>query len=116
MPWLVQMAPGSAFESSDRSGKWCVHRDSHSVDAAWRLICALVANGVLPAAKVSTQQAVAAGQHAKHVLCVYTPDWQDTREVQRVREVLRAAGFEERLGYKTDADTAAGVERFVYEA
>lgn len=55
------------------------------------------------------------GGYGRHVICIYTRDWQDVAEVQRVREVLRAAGFNERLGYKRDADTRAGSERYVYE-
>lgn len=114
-PWLVLEAPGELFESSDGSGKWCIFRTPDTVDDAWRAVVRLVLTGKLLAAKVSTAQLVAFGGYRRHVICVYTPDWQDEQEVQRVREVLLVAGFEERLQYKRDADTAAGIERFVYE-
>jgi len=114
--WIFQAAPGAAFESTDRTGKWCVYRTGQCIDQAWRTVRALVSNGVLLAAKVSTRRAVVVGGHEQHVICIYTADWEDLREVWRAREVLRAAGFSERLGYKRDADTAVGAEAFVYEA
>lgn len=114
-PWLLLEAPGERFESSDTSGKWCIFCAPHAVDEAWRVVSRLVTAGQLLAAKVSTAQAVAFGGYGRHVICVYTRDWQDQEEVQSARDVLRAAGFRERLQYKRDADTAAGIERFVYE-
>lgn len=75
---------------------------------------ALVANDFLVAA--STPQALEAGRHERHVICEYTPDSEDRKEVERVREVLRAARFEERLQFKRDADTLVGIERFVYDS
>ena len=116
LPWLFQVAPGRLFESTGQSGKWCVYRTTDGIDTAWRVVRALVTNDILLAAKVSTRQAVDSGGHGQHVICVYTPDSQDWKEVLRVREVLRAAGFEGRLQYRRDADTMAGIDGFVYEA
>ena len=59
---------------------------------------------------------IASGAYDRHVICVYTRDWEDRTEVQQAREVLRRAGFKERLGYKRDIDTIAGIERFVFES
>lgn len=114
-PWLFLVAPGELFESSDSSGKWCIFRSAAEIDEAWCVVSRLVMDGKLLAAKVSTAQSVVFGGYDRHVICVYTQDWRDEQEVQRVREVLRAAGFNERLQYKRDSDTAAGIERFVYE-
>lgn len=116
VPWLIQVAPGRRFESTDQSGKWCVYRTTDGIDTAWRVVRALVTNDVLLAAKVSTRQAVDAGGYGQHVICVYIPDSQDWKEVLRVREILSAVGFEERLQYRRDADTSAGIDRLVYEA
>ena len=65
--------------------------------------------------KDSTRHSVLTGGFERHVICVYTPDWQNVAEVRGVRDVLRKVGFSERLGYKRDIDTIAGVDRFVYE-
>ena len=71
------------------------------------------------AAKVSTSGARKITGHTTHVICVYTRDWRDVKAVQAVREVLRNAGFVDRIGYKRDIDTMrpelnAGPE-FIYE-
>ncbi|WP_061165264.1 putative phosphothreonine lyase domain-containing protein [Caballeronia temeraria] len=40
-----------------------------------------------------------------HVICVYTHDSADTRDLMRAREVLQSLGFVKELGYKRDVDT-----------
>lgn len=115
-PWLFLESRDEIFESSDISGKWCIFRTTDVVDDAWRAVVQLWKAGRILHAKVSTVQAVAFGGYDRHVICVYTRDWQDQEDVQRMRDLLREAGFTERLGYKRDSDTAAGVERFVYES
>jgi hypothetical protein len=43
-----------------------------------------------------------------HVICVYRRDWRDDAAITAAREVLRALGFTEELGYKRDIETARG--------
>ena len=52
------------------------------------------------------------GSEGKGLICVYTSDWRDQEDVMRVREALRQLGFTNKLYYKTDDDTYAGVYRF----
>jgi hypothetical protein len=42
------------------------------------------------------------------VICVYTYDWKDEKDVMRVRRELRKLGVTERIAYKADEDTLAG--------
>lgn len=112
--WIFRAAPGEEFESTEISGKWCIFRTPDEVDAAWTRIAALVSAGTLVAAKVSTRLCVTAGGYTQHVICVYTRNWRKKAQVNQVRRVLREAGFGERLGYKRDCDTDAGIDRFVY--
>lgn len=114
--WLELTAPGQEFESTNLSGKWLILRDRSDIDAAWIAVRALVSTGAVLCAKVSTRQSVLRGGFPQHVVCVYTRNWRARKDVMRTREVLRAAGFSELLRYKRDADTARGVERFVYES
>lgn len=92
----------------DRFGKWCVTRSSEGIVAAWLKVVALVDAGHVVHAKAS-------GYHqtrrfgGSHLICVYTTNWEDRTDVFRVRELLRAVGFIEELGYKRDAGTTAGV-------
>lgn len=115
-PWLGLTAPGQAFESTNLSGKWLILRDRSAIDDAWIEVLALVSTGAVLCAKVSTRQSVLRGGFPQHVVCVYTRNWRARKDVMRTREVLRSAGFTELLRYKRDADTARGLERFVYEA
>jgi hypothetical protein len=114
--WVFLSCPGQVFESTDLSGKWCIFRNADGIDSAWTQVVALVAAGALRAAKVSTRMSIARGGYDRHVICVYTRDWRNQAEVQQARQVLRGVGFSERLGYKRDSDTIAGIERLVYES
>lgn len=42
------------------------------------------------------------------VICVYTYDWTDKEDVQRVRQELRQLGITSKIPYKADVDTYAG--------
>lgn len=44
-----------------------------------------------------------------HILCVYTYDHTDEDDVFRVRNQLRGLGFRDKLIYKTDEATRAGI-------
>lgn len=115
-PWLVLTAPGKVFESTRHSGKWLIPKADDAVDGAWIEVLGLVSSGALLCAKVSTRRSRLLGGYPEHVICVYTRDWRDYDDVMEVREVLRAAGFAERLRYKRDLDTYRGVEHFTYVA
>jgi hypothetical protein len=115
-PWLRLTAPGEEFESTNASGKWLILRDRSAIDDAWLDVLTLVSTGAVLCAKVSTLQSAVLGGFPQHVICVYTRNWRARKDVLHTREVLRSAGFVEVLRYKRDADTARGVERFVYEA
>jgi len=93
-----------SFESTDRTGKWCIFRSPDEVDQAWERIRGLASAGEILCAKVST--AYSQQSFDSHVICVYTEDWQDTEDLLAVRQSLREAGFVEELGYKRDIDTA----------
>lgn len=105
--WKLVGAPGQAFYSDDKSGKWCVVVPVSAVDAAWDRIKAAVAAGQFPCAKVST--AYARGERTTHVICVYTRDWSDQADLMASRQVLHELGFTEELGYKRDIETMNGV-------
>jgi len=45
------------------------------------------------------------------VICVYTYDWKDRQDVERIREELRKIGIIRKISYKTDEDTEQGIYR-----
>lgn len=120
--WIYAVCmTGTVPEASDADviGKWLIFRDAAEIDAVWLKVAAAVQEGKLGiAAKVSTR--FGAAMHGnRHVICVYTHDWTDAVCVRQVRQALRDIGFVEKLGYKTDADSRAGLygdrEVFKYE-
>ena len=57
--------------------------------------------------KVSTPKPKSADigyKKAEHVICVYTYDWTDKKDMKRIREELRKLGITNKIPYKTDDD------------
>jgi hypothetical protein len=42
------------------------------------------------------------------VICAYTCDWTDEKDVKRVRKELRRLGISSKIPYKVDSDTISG--------
>ncbi|WP_454737163.1 putative phosphothreonine lyase domain-containing protein [Cupriavidus necator] len=102
--WLHVAAPSlKSFESNESTGKWCIFRSEHEIDQSWATVKDLAAAEKILLAKVST--AIGRRYHDGHVICIYTLDWNNHADLMTVREVLRAAGFTEEMGYKRDVDT-----------
>lgn len=107
------------FWSTAASGKWCIVREAHAIDALWEQVRVAVLAGRFPAALVSSSaQALAHG--GTFVICLFTPDWRDTADVMAARAFLRELGVLEDIGYKRDIDTANNVygvpEEWTYRA
>jgi len=95
---------------TERGGKWLVFVDRRDVDEVWQKIyVALVAGKLGDSAKVSTARPNPNSTDPnKHVICVYTYDSEDRKDVMRVRASLRELGFDGPIAYKTDLATDDG--------
>lgn len=95
-----------------RSGKWLIFLHCPWVAGVWSRVVADVRAGLLgPAAKVSTHRpSPLAPRGARHVICVYTHDWQDEHDVLRVAKRLATTASLRKMtiSYKRDAQTLAG--------
>ncbi|MFP3550499.1 DUF1917 domain-containing protein [Paraburkholderia sp. SIMBA_049] len=106
--WQMRKSPSCGIiRSGPTTGKWCIFAPLSGVDQAWAKIKGAVEGDRLLFAKVST--ALRSMGRDGHVICVYTLDWTDEKDLLRVREVLRSLGFVEELGYKRDIDTQNGI-------
>ncbi|PSK96246.1 uncharacterized protein DUF1917 [Murinocardiopsis flavida] len=86
------------------TGKWMLFPDVEWVRGVWADVVAATEEGRLGyAAKVATDHKPGKGV----LICVYTKDWRDQRDVARVLAELRAMGTGQRLSYKEDAATLA---------
>lgn len=75
------------------------------MDEVWAKIEKATEEGRLGgSAKVATAEAGA----ETRVICVYTYDWADEKDVRRVRKELRKLGITRKIPYKADEDTLAG--------
>jgi Domain of unknown function (DUF1917) len=84
------------------TGKWLVFEESDGVDSLWRLIARATHAGTLGTfAKVSPKSDSA----TSHVICVYTRDYTDESDVNKVRDGLRRLGVKWNIGYKPDVYT-----------
>lgn len=125
-PFWIYAQPSAAVVATmplgQHVGKWCIFVQSDDLDDVWaRVERATKAGKLWHGSKVSTEWAqtfyLMRNRNAdpkEHVICVYTYDANDEADVMRVREELRKIGITQPLGYKTDADTGAGRERWTY--
>lgn len=109
--WIyAEREQGSYPPSSSNSGKWMIFVPIEQVDKVWNLVQNATVTGQLGrSAKVATMKHNPnATAPDRKVICVYTYDWTDVVDVQRVRQQLRLIGIQQKIPYKADADTRAG--------
>ena len=95
-----------------KTGKWLIFVNRENIDEVWEKIKSATEQGILGIeAKVSTAKPKPADrgyEKDKHVICVYTYDWTDEKDVKRVREELRKLDITNKIPYKADEDTIKG--------
>lgn len=93
-----------------KSGKWLIFSDIKDHDSVWQKVKRATQKGILGVgAKAATAvpNPTAICEDEK-VICVYTYNWLDVKDVYRVEKALRKIGIEQTLYYKSDTDTLAG--------
>ncbi len=101
---------GEYPKSTEKSGKWLVFADINEVDDLWANIKKATEEGKLGGgSKVATAKPNpnAANPNTK-VICVYSYDWTDRKDVKQIREELRSLGITKKIPYKSDKDTMSG--------
>jgi hypothetical protein len=112
--WLhAERRKGRYPESTPRAGKWLVFVPLNSLDDVWSKIKLATEEGRLGgSSKVGTARPNPnATNPNSRVICVYTYDWKDEKDVRRVREELRKLGIIAKIPYKSDEDTLSGKYR-----
>jgi hypothetical protein len=109
--WIYAMRKRGKYpEATSRSGKWLVFVNIEEIDEVWDKIKKATEEGKLGSdAKVATAipNPNATNSETK-VICVYTYDYADEKDVNRVREELRKLGITKKIPYKADEDTNKG--------
>jgi hypothetical protein len=112
--WIsARRKKGKYPEPTERSGKWLIFVDPEDVNEVWLNVKETIEEGRLgSSAKVSTAKPNRlAGESKQKVICVYTYDWMDEKDVRRIREELRKIGIVSKIPYKADEDTLSGKYR-----
>lgn len=108
--WLWGVRKDRVKNLCERSGKWMLFCSPEGVDNAWFNVVDMLADGKLgDCAKVAPASRT---RDSLHVICVYTADHEDVKDVFRVLHALRCSSIpcaaERTLNYKTDDATYAG--------
>ena len=103
-----------ALETTYLSGKWLVERPPESVDDLWEAVADDVAAERFWDAKVTTRAGCEAFGETDHAVLVFTPNYFDRDDVDRVRRRLREThGVTEEIRYRPDVYTLDGVHEDV---
>ena len=86
---------------------------NENVDEVWEKIKKATEEGKLgDSAKVATAKPNPNATNSDtKVICVYTYDWADERDVKRIREEIRNLGITNKIPYKADEATLSGKYR-----
>ncbi|MEU3219825.1 putative phosphothreonine lyase domain-containg protein [Streptomyces sp. NPDC006971] len=111
-PWLWAAAPDTPLTEDDHpfSGKWIWFTPLSLVDASWTTIRTATEDSLLgyrskAATLINTRTK---SDDTRRPICIYTRDWHDVDDVQRVLTNLRTLGITDLLLYKTNSDTLNG--------
>ena len=94
-------------KDTERSGKWLIFVPTDKIDAVWATIKKATEKGLLGKfSKVATAKPNPNAPTSKDkVICVYTYDYEDEKDVMRIREELRKLGIVSKIPYKTNKAT-----------
>jgi hypothetical protein len=103
--WALAESQG---RSTPRTGKWMLWPEGEEAKEVWRIICTLTSSHELGIqAKISCERNKEL--EGERLICVYTSDSDDVRDLQRVVDKLReSVDPKYRLIYKEDSMTRAG--------
>lgn len=91
------------------AGKWLLFIAPDKIDNVWEAIDKATQAGILGiSSKCSTMAANPLSNGKDMVICVYTRDYRDEKDVFRTREELRKMGFKYKIPYKTNQATREG--------
>jgi general stress protein YciG len=103
--WLEQRIVDLAKSKGVTDGKWMLFPSANMVDDIWRKVAKATLEGTLGyAAKVATDD----GSDRQRLICVYTEDFTDEKDVRRVLDKMQELNLikgEQGIYYKCDAYT-----------
>ncbi|MGC9781337.1 MAG: DUF1917 domain-containing protein [Candidatus Heimdallarchaeota archaeon] len=108
VPLSEEMIDEIAEEANYKAGKWILFISKKEIDSIWKKIATAVLSSDLGSCE-SAKVATALQGKDIYVICVYTNNYLDVKDVMNVREKLRELGFNQTLYYKPDIYTHLGI-------
>jgi transcription termination factor NusB len=95
------------YKQSSKVGKWLIFVSLNELDQVWQIVKKATEKGVLGIGSKSGTGLwnSNAGDSTDKVICVFTYNWQDKKDVFNVEKSLRKIGINHDLYYKTDEDS-----------
>ena len=108
--WLIASNKKDNYPATKDGGKWLIFVPPDDIKDVWMKIKKAIEDGRLGnMAKISTGKNNRLGGKSKnHVICVYTYDYEDKKDVIKIREQLRKIGITQKIPYKTNKATRQG--------
>ncbi|MBN2826288.1 MAG: DUF1917 domain-containing protein, partial [Campylobacterales bacterium] len=110
--WIWTQVDNSSYpEPSSNSGKFLLFINPDAIDYVWTQIKKFMLKGLLTKyAKVSTAFRANILNKKNYVICIYTYDYTDSKDLIDIKKKLIALEFNKnRIKYKTDRDTRMGI-------
>lgn len=100
----------------ERIGKWMFFVEQEKVDEVWQLIKNKTEEGFLGInAKVATNKPSPKKRGYKHLICIYTQDYQDIEDLEKIAKNIRSLGLKYDLLYKTNQSTRSNQHDILYK-
>jgi len=98
-----------------KTGKWLVHESNVNIDSTWNKVATSLYHRKfgdnIQSAKVSVVDDFNGYHNQSHVICLYTNDFQNLKEVVGCLEELRRIGIHSKVTYKPDVSSILGIYR-----
>jgi len=102
--WIVALNEKNNYEiQRGDSGKWLIFEHISQIDKLWVKIREATINGLLGGSS-KTSTAKPNPNASDKVICVYTADFSDKEDIERIENNIRKIGIENKLIYKLDKD------------
>ena len=105
--WIYADYPRYIFQKAEEErlpGKWLLFETKEDINQTWNKIKEATEKGLLgPYSKVSTMKEKGFDKNT-FVICIFTEDFNNSEDVNRIENCIRDLGIQNKLSYKLNRD------------